>query len=94
MIGDMVIGIMVYKLIEHWVRERLREKREIDKEVNEELGRPPRRQTFRNIWDFLGFWFEELHGVLYLIGAVIAIGLIIAVIKAILWVTGLREGFP
>ena len=94
MIGDIVIGILVYKIIEHWVRERLREKREIDKEVNEELGRPPPRRTFRDIWDFLSFWFEELHGFLSLIGGVIAIVLIITVIKVILWATGLSEGFP
>jgi len=92
-IFDIVIGILFYKLVETWVKERLREKREIDKEIAEEPDQPPPRRNFRNIWDFLGFWLEELHGVLYLIVAVIATGLIITMIKAILWATGLREGF-
>lgn len=93
MLAEVVGGILVYKVLERWAKERIKEKREINKEISEHLGRPASRRTFRDIWDFFDFWFNETKGVIYLIGATVVVGLITTIIKLSLWAAGWSDGF-
>ena len=93
MLAEIVGGVLVYKVLEHWIKERLKERREVNEEVAEYLDRPAPRRTFRDIWDALDFWFNETQGVIYLIGATAVVGFLAVIIKLALWAVGVKDSF-